>query len=913
MMESISGDEYELDDEQESPAHEEKIFVAVRLRPLNEKEITKNDLSDWECINKTTIVYKSNQSDRPMYPNAFTFDRVYGFDSTTKQLYDDGVKAIALFVLNGINSSIFAYGQTSSGKTYTMSGITEFAIADIYDYINRHNDREFVLKFSAIEIYNECVKDLLSSDGTQLRLLDDPEKGTVVEKLTEANLRDCNHLKELIYVSEAERQIGETALNEMSSRSHQILRLTVESSALDYRGGDSGRTLSATVSFVDLAGSERASQTLAAGTRLKEGCHINRSLLTLGTVIRKLSKGGNGHVPYRNSKLTRILQNSLGGNARTAILCTVCPAHSHAEQSRNTLLFGSCAKDVNTNAQVNVVMSDKALVKQLQQELARLERELKVSPPSNDSTSIIRDLEIQLEKMEEKMEELTEQRDLAESRLEHLMQVNGIDRNSLPWEEDKDTYEAVQPPRVGASLRIHGQESQRSPDENSPRIFLKEYSVPDPYQETDNMYQKIRINPEDIEKTSFTYDKIRINSEDDFNEDQHIDNTDYKFRIHPERGFKEDQHFEKTPFIEDRDFEEISINDDDVTNQEKAKISTLHDDVTSDDDVINTQESEDMNETKLEQSHSPCSSDSEGVINGFTRSKSCNEFASSAPPSDDEMVIESRNSNESEKDFSVIKQIIPKSKSEADVKTINLKEDTHNPLTIIDEKETENSIKSSNEGDVSDHNSPTDKPIRKLEDVFNDEREAEVKGDESGEVNNEVMAITPYKDWSMVFEKQRGDIIKLWDECNTPLIHRTYFFLLFKGEQSDSVYMEVELRRLAFLKNTSSLATSERALSRERIMLSKKLLKKYSSTQRDLIFRKWGIPLDSKHRRVQLSRLLWSKTNDIDHIKESADMVAKLVGIVELNQTPKELFGLSFLPTPDHIKTSFWKASISFT
>nr|KAJ0187231.1 hypothetical protein LSAT_V11C900502090 [Lactuca sativa] len=167
-----------------------------------------------------------------------------------------------------------------------------------------HNDREFVLKFSAIEIYNECVKDLLSSDGTQLRLLDDLE--------------------------------------------------TVESSTLDYRGGDSGRTLSATVSFVDLVGSDHASKTLATGTRLKEGCHINRSLLTLGTVIHKL----------------------------------------------------------------------------------RLERELKVSPPSNDSSSIIRDLEIQLEKIEEKMEELTQQRDLAESRLEHLMQVNGIERNSLPWDSN---------------------------------------------------------------------------------------------------------------------------------------------------------------------------------------------------------------------------------------------------------------------------------------------------------------------------------------------------------------------------------------------------------------------------------------------------------------------------------------------
>ncbi|KAL4590715.1 hypothetical protein LXL04_003656 [Taraxacum kok-saghyz] len=136
--------------------------------------------------------------------DSFNRTIVYGYDSTTKQIYDEGVKTIALSVLNGINSSVFAYRQTSSGKTYTMYGITELAIADIYDYINRHNDRLFVLKFSAIEIYNECVKDLLSVDNTQLRLLDDPEKGTVVEKLTEANLRDCNNLKEFIYMSEGQ-------------------------------------------------------------------------------------------------------------------------------------------------------------------------------------------------------------------------------------------------------------------------------------------------------------------------------------------------------------------------------------------------------------------------------------------------------------------------------------------------------------------------------------------------------------------------------------------------------------------------------------------------------------------------------------------------------------------------------------
>ncbi|MBD4018238.1 hypothetical protein GUI04_04225, partial [Xanthomonas citri pv. citri] len=155
------------------------------------------------------------------------------------------------------------------------------------------------------------------------------------DKLTEVRLTDWTHLMELLAVCEAQRKIGETSMNEMSSRSHQILRLTIESSPSEFARIGSASSLTASVNFVDLAGSERASQTLSAGTRLKEGGHINRSLLTLGTVIRKLSKSRNGHVPYRDSKLTRILQNALGGNARTAIVCTLSPAHVHLEQSRN--------------------------------------------------------------------------------------------------------------------------------------------------------------------------------------------------------------------------------------------------------------------------------------------------------------------------------------------------------------------------------------------------------------------------------------------------------------------------------------------------------------------------------------------------------------------------------------------------
>ncbi|KAG8065491.1 hypothetical protein GUJ93_ZPchr0004g40267 [Zizania palustris] len=412
----------------------EKILVSVRLRPLGDKEIARGDPAEWECINDTTIISRSTFPDRPTAPTAYSFDRVFRSDCDTKEVYKEGAKEVALSVVGGINSSIFAYGQTSSGKTYTMTGITEYTVADIYDYIGKHEERAFVLKFSALEIYNEVVRDLLSAENSPLRLWDDAEKGTYVENLTEVVLRDWNHLKELISVCEAQRKTGETYLNENSSRSHQILKLTIESSAREFLGKDKSTTLVASVNFVDLAGSERASQALSAGARLKEGCHINRSLLTLGTVIRKLSKVRNGHIPYRDSKLTRILQHSLGGNARTAIICTMSPAHSHMEQSRNTLLFASCAKEVVTNAQVNVVMSDKALVKHLQKELARLESELRCPASYFSLEALVKEKDNQIRKMEKEIRELKSQRDLAQSRLQDLLQVvgdNHVPKHSL--------------------------------------------------------------------------------------------------------------------------------------------------------------------------------------------------------------------------------------------------------------------------------------------------------------------------------------------------------------------------------------------------------------------------------------------------------------------------------------------------
>ncbi|CAL5328155.1 unnamed protein product [Camellia sinensis] len=399
---------------------EEKIFVSVRLRPLNKKEIARNDVCGWECINEDTIIFKNCNLPLPV--------RSMGVTAPQKKVYEKEAKDVALSVVSGINCEhkfqlLFGYGQTSSGKTFTMTGITEYAIADIYDYIEKHNEREFLLKFSAMEIYNESVRDLLSTDSSPLRLLDDPKRGTVTEKLTEEPLRDWNNVMELLSICE-----GETALNETSSKSHQIIRLTIESSAWQFLVKDYLSTLAAAVNFVDLAGSERASQSLSVGTRLKEGCHINRSLLTLGTVICKLSKGRNEHVPFRDSKLTRILQSSLGGNARTAIIRTMSPARSHVEQSRNTLLFVSCAKEVTTNTQVNVVISDKALVKHLQRQLARLESELRSQGPTFVASHY---LAFRLKRLEKEMIDLTVQRDLAQCQVQDLLQLVGDEGHSM--------------------------------------------------------------------------------------------------------------------------------------------------------------------------------------------------------------------------------------------------------------------------------------------------------------------------------------------------------------------------------------------------------------------------------------------------------------------------------------------------
>ncbi|KAL6583228.1 hypothetical protein OROMI_005306 [Orobanche minor] len=1034
---------------------EERIYVSVRLRPLNQKEILRNDVSDWECVNDKTIVYKNvglSASERSMYPAAYTFDRVFRSDCSTREVYEKGAKDVAISVVHGMNSSVFAYGQTSSGKTYTMTGITEYAISDVYEHIQKHPEREFVLKFSAMEIYNESVRDLLSVDSYPLRLLDDPERGTIVEKLTEEIVKDRNHVIHLLSICEAQRRSGETSLNEMSSRSHQIIRLTIESASRELVGRDNTSTLTASVNFVDLAGSERASQSLSAGTRLKEGCHINRSLLTLGTVIRKLSKTRSGHIPYRDSKLTRILQTSLSGNAKTAIICTMSPARSHVEQSRNTLLFASCAKEVTTNARVNVVMSDKALVKYLQRELARLQSELR-SPQStfssSDYSAILREKDRQIEKLEEEINDFILQRDIAQSQVKDLLRMLGDDTNSTT--------------QVGFGgyphLRVH-----KSPENELHASFL-----PDPHSldvvtqtcsnghsRTSSLDHIVKVpyfderfthsNSSPRLLTSNSSERYSYHGWEDIERQSNGSASEDLCR--EVRCIETQESSEKGTIEINSSFPEIEVHEGgDGQNLVTPSSTTLEEDnifksiPTKNDDektvLSSKREQEKESSRKKERENSPhrlldvpslenpsystseLIEDTSSATRSFKliKSRSCKaSISDSGSPwlktidfsenvsffgSERESVgIERKASplsfklnaeNLSRKDsrssprnaldieidcpdakFPTGKDVVSSMNGMKNIKTIDFSENVSffgseresvgierkaSPLSFklnaenLSRKDSRSSPRNALdiEIDCPDAKFPTGKDVVSsmngmkninevsMEHVFvknqRQSKEIEPEIDESPKKNVKDVGLDPMEDepkdhsnWPAEFKRLQQEIIELWHVCNVSLVHRTYFFMLFQGDPSDAIYLEVEMRRMKFLKQKFSqgdrttvngkrltLTASEKALRDERRMLSQRMVKKLSEQERESLFLKWGIGLNTKLRRLQLAHRLWTRTDDMDHISDSAFLVAKLVGTVEPGQTHnKEMFGLNFTPRYSTRTYSLKRGLISF-
>lgn len=313
----------------------------------------------------------------------YTFDAVYDCNSKQVDLYDETFRPLVDSVLMGFNGTIFAYGQTGTGKTYTMEGVFNHpecrgvipnSFEHIFSHIARSHNQQYLVRASYLEIYQEEVRDLISKDQSKrLELKERPDTGIYVKDLSSFVCKSIKEIEHVMTVGNQNRSVGATNMNLHSSRSHAIFIVTVEHSDLGPDGKHHIRV--GKLNLVDLAGSERQAKTGTSGDRQKEAIKINLSLSALGNVISALVDGKSSHVPYRDSKLTRLLQDSLGGNAKTIMVANIGPASYNYEETLTTLRYANRAKNIRNRPRVNEDPKD-ALLREFQQEISRLKAQL---------------------------------------------------------------------------------------------------------------------------------------------------------------------------------------------------------------------------------------------------------------------------------------------------------------------------------------------------------------------------------------------------------------------------------------------------------------------------------------------------------------------------------------------------------
>lgn len=387
-------------------SEEDTIRVAVRCRPFNSREREMGCQCVVAMSGKTTTLCQMPHQDAP---KDFTYDYSYwshdendSHFASQETVYNDVGKTILSNSLHGINGCLFAYGQTGSGKSHSVIGTPEapgvvprfvqeiFIHKASYDQkrTGSTEDKEIRLWISYVEIYNEELRDLLApgKDPVQMRIIDHPKMGVCVPGLTENACSSPESVEKLMDFGNKKRVVGATQMNAVSSRSHAVFRLRVQTleglppdEEKEKAGEDTRKILSSQCNLVDLAGSERQSKTQAKGQRLKEGRAINQSLSLLGIVIKELSELGSkkssAQIPFRSSKLTFLLKDSLAGNSRTYMIAAVSPADNNLVETLSTLRFASSVKMIKTVARVNKDGKD-AQIEDLMEEIARLKRKM---------------------------------------------------------------------------------------------------------------------------------------------------------------------------------------------------------------------------------------------------------------------------------------------------------------------------------------------------------------------------------------------------------------------------------------------------------------------------------------------------------------------------------------------------------
>ncbi|KAK1271234.1 putative 125 kDa kinesin-related protein [Acorus gramineus] len=377
---------------------EVNVQVVLRCRPLSDDEQRLNVQKVIICNEqKREVTVSSKQIDK-----TFTFDKVFGINAQQRTIYDSAILPVVSEVLEGFNCTVFAYGQTGTGKTYTMEGGTKSkgelatdagviprAVRQIFDTLEAQK-ADYSVKVSFLELYNEEITDLLAPDeGTRfgeerqrrtISLMEDGKGGVFVRGLEEEVVYSASDIYSLLERGSAKRRTADTLLNKQSSRSHSIFSITVHVREATIGGEELIKC--GKLNLVDLAGSENILRSGAREGRAREAGEINKSLLTLGRVITALVEHS-GHIPYRDSKLTRLLRESLGGKTKTCIIATVSPSAHCLEETLSTLDYAYRAKNIRNKPEVNQKLSKSVLLKDLYLEIERMKQDVRAAREKN--------------------------------------------------------------------------------------------------------------------------------------------------------------------------------------------------------------------------------------------------------------------------------------------------------------------------------------------------------------------------------------------------------------------------------------------------------------------------------------------------------------------------------------------------
>ncbi|XP_044518564.1 kinesin-like protein KIF11 [Gracilinanus agilis] len=378
------------------------IQVVVRCRPFNlsERKANAHSVVDCDSIRKEISVRTGGMTDKTTR-KTYTFDMVFGASTKQIDVYRSVVCPILDEVIMGYNCTVFAYGQTGTGKTFTMegerspneeytweedplAGIIPRTLHQIFEKLTE-NGTEFSVKVSLLEIYNEELFDLLNptTDASErLQMFDDPrnKRGVIIKGLEEVTVHNKDEVYQILERGAAKRTTAATLMNAYSSRSHSVFSVTIHMKETTVDGEELVKI--GKLNLVDLAGSENIGRSGAVDRRAREAGNINQSLLTLGRVITSLVERA-PHIPYRESKLTRILQDSLGGRTKTSIIATVSPASVNLEETLSTLEYAHRAKNIMNKPEVNQKLTKRALIKEYTEEIERLKRDLATAREKN--------------------------------------------------------------------------------------------------------------------------------------------------------------------------------------------------------------------------------------------------------------------------------------------------------------------------------------------------------------------------------------------------------------------------------------------------------------------------------------------------------------------------------------------------